>query len=85
MALVGKDQPVTLYVAGDPVYGKVVTCRKRIRELIIVLLGASFDNFLDAIDGSFCTFEGGDDPMFDWPYPDPSNATGAYKGMPLFL
>lgn len=24
--------------------------------------GASFNNFLDAIDGSYCTFEGGDDP-----------------------
>ena len=24
--------------------------------------GASFDNWLDAVDGSFCTFEGGDDP-----------------------
>ena len=23
---------------------------------------ASFDNWLDAVDGSFCTFEGGDDP-----------------------
>ena len=25
-------------------------------------IGASFDNWLDAVDGSFCTFEGGDDP-----------------------
>ena len=24
--------------------------------------GASFNNWLDAVDGSFCTFEGGDDP-----------------------
>lgn len=24
--------------------------------------GAGFDNWLDAIDASFCTFEGGDDP-----------------------
>jgi hypothetical protein len=24
--------------------------------------GASFGNFLDAIDGSYCTFAGGDDP-----------------------
>jgi len=35
--------------------------------------GAGFDNWLDAVDGSFCTFEGGDDPNqvsyyyeFDW-------------------
>ena len=25
-------------------------------------VGGSFDNWLDAVDGSFCTFEGGDDP-----------------------
>ena len=28
------------------------------------MLGASFDNWLDAVDGSFCTFEGGDSPDF---------------------
>ncbi|KIW07721.1 uncharacterized protein PV09_01652 [Verruconis gallopava] len=33
--------------------------------------GASFNNFLDAIDGSYCTFEGGDDPSADAIYPDP--------------
>jgi tripeptidyl-peptidase I len=32
--------------------------------------GASFNNFLDAIDGSYCTFEGGDDPSQDAVYPD---------------
>lgn len=26
--------------------------------------GASFNNWLDAVDGSFCTFENGDDPRF---------------------
>ena len=26
------------------------------------IVGAGFDNWLDAVDGSFCTFEGGDDP-----------------------
>ncbi|KAI9757050.1 MAG: hypothetical protein M4579_003619 [Chaenotheca gracillima] len=40
--------------------------------------GASFNTFLDAIDGSYCTYEGGDDPTQDPPYPDPS--TGGYKG-----
>ncbi|KZT22937.1 subtilisin-like protein [Neolentinus lepideus HHB14362 ss-1] len=39
--------------------------------------GASFNNFLDAIDGSFCTFEGGDDPYYDAVYPDPY---GGYDG-----
>ena len=39
--------------------------------------GASFNNFLDAIDGSYCTFEGGDDPTQDAIYPD---AFGGYQG-----
>ncbi|KAL9616458.1 MAG: hypothetical protein Q9160_008674 [Pyrenula sp. 1 TL-2023] len=33
--------------------------------------GASFNNFLDALDASYCTFEGGDDPVQDAQYPDP--------------
>ena len=37
----------------------------------------SFNNFLDAIDGSFCTYEGGDDPTQDGIYPDPY---GGYQG-----
>ncbi|KAI9871485.1 MAG: hypothetical protein M1830_002862, partial [Pleopsidium flavum] len=40
--------------------------------------GASFNNFLDAIDGSYCTFEGGDDPTQDGIYPDP--LPGGYRG-----
>ena len=40
--------------------------------------GASFNNFLDAIDGSYCTFRGGDDPTQDATYPDP--LPGGYKG-----
>lgn len=40
--------------------------------------GASFNNFLDAIDGSYCTFEGGDDPNQDAIYPDPF--PGGYTG-----
>ena len=39
--------------------------------------GASFNNFLDAIDGSYCTYEGGDDPTQDGIYPDPY---GGYQG-----
>ena len=38
----------------------------------------SFNNFLDGIDGSYCTFEGGDDPSQDGKYPDPN--PGGYKG-----
>ncbi|KAG9312225.1 peptidase S8/S53 domain-containing protein [Chiua virens] len=40
--------------------------------------GASFNNFLDALDGSYCTFEGGDDPSQDGIYPD--NQPGGYTG-----
>ena len=39
----------------------------------------SFNTFLDALDGSYCTFEGGDDPTQDPPYPD-NNFTAGYKG-----
>ncbi|KAJ7659862.1 subtilisin-like protein [Mycena rosella] len=39
---------------------------------------AGFDNWLDAVDGSFCTFEGGDDPNQDGIYPDPF--PGGFKG-----
>ncbi|KAF8990005.1 subtilisin-like protein [Cyathus striatus] len=40
--------------------------------------GAGFDNWLDAVDASFCTFEGGDDPEQDGIYPDP--LPGGFKG-----
>ncbi|OBZ66344.1 Aorsin [Grifola frondosa] len=39
--------------------------------------GGSFNNLLDALDASFCTFEGGDDPNEDGIYPDPF---GGYQG-----
>ena len=40
--------------------------------------GASFNDFLDAIDGSYCTFEGGDDTTQDAKYPD--YRFGGYQG-----
>ncbi|KAF5315002.1 hypothetical protein D9619_007273 [Psilocybe cf. subviscida] len=43
-----------------------------------IVEGAGFDNWLDAVDGSFCTFEGGDDPTQDGIYPD--TAKGGFKG-----
>ena len=46
-------------------------------------VGASFNNFLDAIDGSYCTFEGGDDPNQDGIYPD--TQPGGYTGMSIYL
>ncbi|KAF8148410.1 peptidase S8/S53 domain-containing protein [Crassisporium funariophilum] len=32
--------------------------------------GATFNNLLDALDGTYCSFEGGDDPFQDGWYPD---------------
>ncbi|EGO00779.1 hypothetical protein SERLA73DRAFT_159455 [Serpula lacrymans var. lacrymans S7.3] len=43
-----------------------------------IVEGASFNNFLDAIDGSYCTFEGGDAAGQDSAYPDTS--AGGYNG-----
>ncbi|KAJ7505931.1 subtilisin-like protein [Mycena galericulata] len=43
-----------------------------------IVEGAGFDNWLDAVDASFCTFEGGDDPTQDGIYPDP--LPGGFKG-----
>jgi tripeptidyl-peptidase-1 len=40
--------------------------------------GASFNNFLDALDGTFCTADGGDDPTQDSVYPD--TQPGGYNG-----
>jgi tripeptidyl-peptidase-1 len=42
--------------------------------------GGSFNNFLDALDGSYCTFEGGDskDPNIDGQYPD--TLPGGFQG-----
>ncbi|KAF9561787.1 subtilisin-like protein [Agrocybe pediades] len=40
--------------------------------------GAGFDNWLDAVDGSFCKYKGGDDPSQDGIYPD--TLPGGYRG-----
>lgn len=39
-----------------------------------------FNNFLDAIDASYCTYDGGDNPTYDAVYPDPYPGPGSYKG-----
>ncbi|CAF0805613.1 unnamed protein product [Adineta steineri] len=44
------------------------------------IIYASFNNFFDAIDYSYCKNGTGDDPIYDSIYPDPSNQRGAYKG-----
>jgi tripeptidyl-peptidase-1 len=45
-----------------------------------IVSGASFNNFLDALDASYCSFEGGDskDPNVDAQYPD--NLPGGFTG-----
>ncbi|TFK40519.1 Pro-kumamolisin, activation domain-containing protein [Crucibulum laeve] len=43
-----------------------------------IVEGAGFDNWLDAVDASFCKFEGGDDPTQDGIYPD--RLPGGFKG-----
>ncbi|KAI3340166.1 peptidase S8/S53 domain-containing protein [Ustulina deusta] len=60
-------QNVTLYQVGDGVLWNPATN----------------NNFLDAIDGSYCTFEGGDDPVWDAVYPHDASAPGAYTGEPM--
>ncbi|KAH9213779.1 peptidase S8/S53 domain-containing protein [Leptodontidium sp. 2 PMI_412] len=35
-------------------------------------LGGTFELFLDAVDGSYCTYLGGDDPAHNPQYPDPT-------------
>jgi len=44
--------------------------------------GASFNNFLDGIDSSYCSYEGGDDNTQDGIYSDPYSSTYAYKYEP---
>jgi tripeptidyl-peptidase-1 len=64
-------QKVTLYQVGDSVPSNPATN----------------NNFLDAIDGSYCQFEGGDSPDWDAIYPhDPSSSNqpeGVYTGAPM--
>ncbi|KAJ6542703.1 subtilisin-like protein [Mycena capillaripes] len=66
MTLVGPRQPVRLYQIGDLAVPTPPTAV------------SGFNNFLDALDGSYCTEEGGDDPSVDRTYPDP--APGGFKG-----
>ena len=55
--------------------------------------GAGFDNWLDAVDASFCTFDGGDVPGQDGIYPDdePGGFDSAYclttfpSSLPIFV
>lgn len=52
--------PVTLLQTGDLIQGEGVgSCDECITNVSPELVGAGFDNWLDAVDASFC---GGDDP-----------------------
>ncbi|KAI2638406.1 subtilisin-like protein [Xylaria nigripes] len=44
---------------------------------------ATDNAFLDAIDGSYCTYEGGDDPVWDAIYPHSGTGSGFYNGKPM--
>ena len=46
---------------------------------MLCCIGASFGNLLDALDASYCYYDGGDDPEYDAIYPDPY---GGYEGKP---
>ncbi|KAK6359200.1 hypothetical protein TWF696_000364 [Orbilia brochopaga] len=58
-------QDVTLFQVGDGLQGT--------KE--------EYNNFLNAIDGTYCNYDGGNDPIIDAVYPDP--AEGGYKGTPM--
>ncbi|KAK7001799.1 serine protease S53 [Favolaschia claudopus] len=64
----------------DLQYGMALTNPQPVQLLQTgdIVEGAGFDNWLDAVDGTFCTFEGGDDPEQDGIYPDPLE--GGFKG-----
>ena len=79
MSLVTGEQTVTLYQTGDMVVGRLVARVSSGVSNSRCGAGASFNNFLDAIDGSYCTFDGGDDPTQDGVYPD--TQPGGYMGM----
>ena len=55
-------QPILLLQTGDLVEGTWKSGSGRLSMSDPHGSGASFNNWLDAVDGSFCTFEGGDDP-----------------------
>ncbi|KAE8445545.1 hypothetical protein EG329_013309 [Mollisiaceae sp. DMI_Dod_QoI] len=53
----------------------------QVDDLIALESSSGFgDTFLDALDASYCTFEGGDDPNLDPLYPDTDQAGGAANG-----
>lgn len=84
MSLVTGEQMVTLYQTGDTVESGLVLLyiSPRVSDGF-GRIDVSFNNFLDAIDGSYCTFEGGDDPSEDGIYP--ATQPGGYTGISIYL
>lgn len=68
-------QTITIFQEDDPVYENATLYPNQTYTY-------GFNTWLDAIDGSYCTYcaygECGDDPVLDYTYPDP--APGGYKG-----
>lgn len=60
MSLVN-PQKITLLQTGDLVEGKIFIYLFHLFLRFMFFTGAGFDNWLDAVDAPFCTFEGGDD------------------------
>ena len=83
MSLVTGKQNVTLYQIDDGIASKISPCVPSRTSHNCCGADSSFNDFLDAIDGSYCTFDGGDDPTQDGTYPDPQ--PGGYKGMYICL
>ena len=55
--------PISLLQTGDLIEGLGLgNAIISVANLGPELVGAGFDNWLDAVDKQFCTFEGGDDP-----------------------
>ncbi|KAG1804120.1 subtilisin-like protein [Suillus subaureus] len=64
----------------DLEYGMTLVTKKQNITLYQVgdwVEGGSFNTFLDALDGTYCAYDGGDDPSQDPVYPD--TASGGYN------
>ena len=78
LGLIGtKRQEVQLYQVGDPIECTFFASSP-LNSVADIPTAASFNNLLDALDKSYCTSGGGDDPTQDGIYPDP--APGGYDG-----
>lgn len=79
----GYVQNITLYQVGDLNQGISISTHLLLPHIhaTYLLRGGSFNTLLDALDGSYSMFEGGDDPAYDPVYPDSGgyNRTSTYR------